>query len=218
MSEWVNFATKSTQKGGNVNSSLTGGKFIGLGTQLLTIQSIEQAVTRNGDSYFKISYENKEGQTMLDRLYPLYGENGDRQQSFKYKSLAHALVPEDGTLRFEFFTNSEGILPNNPQLLPGLVGLTVEADVVQGRSGYTIEDDNGTYRLLDVKTKEFYELGGGIPNEFGSYKEAREAAQGQGLYRAWNEINKFHASVDHVASNFRAIELLKTEANSNGSI
>jgi hypothetical protein len=218
MSEWINFATKNTKTGGNVNSSVPGGKFVGLGTQLLTIQSVEQAVTRNGDGYLKIFYANQSGQTMMDRLYPLYGENGDSKQSFKYKSLAHAIVPEDGTLRFEFFTNSEGLLPSDASLWAGLVGLTVEAEVVAGDSGYTIEDDGGVYRLFDVKSQEFIQLSGGVPNEFGSYKEARETATGQGLYRAWNKINKFGASVDHVGSNFEAITALKNEYLSSGSI
>ena len=204
MSQWVRFDVESSNKG-NVNSSLTGGKFVGLGTHLLRIDAVEGAVTKAGDPYVRISYSNSDGQIMTDRLYPLYGENGDRQQSFKYKSLAHALVPEDGVLRFEFFTNSKGFLPTTPEAWEGLVGLHVQADVTQGRNGYTIEDDNGVYRLYDVRAKEFYTLQGGVPNEFESYKEAREAATAQGLYRAWNEINKFSASLEHVQSNSSVI-------------
>jgi hypothetical protein len=205
MSQWVRFDQEKKETG-NVNSSIPGGKFVGLGTQLLTIQSVEGATTRNGDFYVKMNYSNPAGQTILDRLYPMYGDNGDRQQSYKYKSLAHALLKEDGALRFEFFTSSQGLLPTNPQLFEALVGLTVEAEVVQGRSGYTVEQDGEVYRLFDVKSQEFITLSGGIPNEFGSFKEAREAAQGQGLYRAWNEINKFNASPDHIDYNRAALQ------------
>jgi hypothetical protein len=89
--------------------------------------------------------------------------------------------------------------------------LYVEAEIGRGRNGYTVEDDNGTYRLFNVATEEFYELDGGIPNEFESYKEARETAQDQGLYRAWNEIKKFEASEVHIESNQQVIAGLSGE-------
>lgn len=209
MNQWITFATENP-KIGNTNESIAGGKFVGLGKHLLKIDGIEQALTKYGAPYYKITYINKDGQTLMDRLYPLYtNSEGKQQQSFKYKNLAHALIPEDGTLRFEFFTDHGGILPNNPALMAGLVGLFVEAKVVKGSTGYTIEDDNGVYRLYDSKNKEFYVLDGGIPNEFESYKEARDAAKAQGLFRAWHEIGEFTSSPSHVEVNHQIITKLK---------
>jgi hypothetical protein len=121
-------------------------------------------------------------------------------------------LPEDGVLRYEFFTNSAGFLPRTPEAWEGLVGLYVEAEVTRGRNGYTIEDDNGVYRLFDVKTEGFIELKGGIPNEFESYTTAREAAAAQGLYRAWNEINKFNPSLNHVQSNAEVLKSLMKDS------
>jgi hypothetical protein len=211
MSQWIKFSIDKPNKenSGNINSSIPGGRYIGLGKHLVKIDGVEQAVTRNGDPYYKITYVNEAGQVLLDRLYPLYGQNGDLAQSFKYKSLAHGLIPEDGVLRFEFFTSNSGVLPENPELWTGLVGLFVEIEVTRGRNGYTIEDDGGVYRLWDVKTKDFITLSGGIPNEFESYKEAHAVAREQGIYRAGYEVNKFHASADHAESNAEVIKSLK---------
>jgi hypothetical protein len=208
--QWKSFARE--QKEGNVDSPVSGGKYVGIGTHLLRVDGVEELLTRNSDPYYKLSYSDKDGKLLTDRLFPVNMKDG--KNSFKYTSLAYALLPEDGTSRFELFTSSTGIIPTTPSLLQSLVGLYVTAEVKQGYRGYTIEDDNGTYRLYDVFTKDYYNLEGGIPNEFENYKDAREAAKGQGLYAAGTDINKFEASLDHVATN---AEVLK-ELLSNKSI
>mgnify|MGYP003335374551 FL=1 len=187
-----------------------------LGKHLLTFQSVVPGVTANGNAFVEIEWSNPDGKTIRDRLYPIAnGEHGPFQ-SYKYKSLAHAILPEDGTTRFEFFTSGQGLLPVNPELWTSLVGLTVEGEVVKGSRGYTIEPDGEIYKLFDMETSKFIELPGGVVNEFSGYKEAREAAKTAGLFRAYNNIKEFSASGDHVKSNQEAMVKIINELTSEG--
>ncbi len=205
MSAWVKFDLEGEDKGG-ANSSLPGGKFLGVGKHEVRISAIEPAVTKDGNPYVKITYINDDGQTFMNPLFPISGQGDNRKQSFKYTSLAHALVPEDGVTRFKFFTSRQGFLPSTPEAWVELIGLRVGIEVVPGKRGYSIEQEGEAYRLFDVEAKEFYTLAGGIPNEFPGFKEAREAAQGQGLYRAWNELDKFYPLPDRAEENTKVLK------------
>jgi hypothetical protein len=195
MTQWKKF---NVEGGDANNAALNGGKFVGLGDHQLRIDGVEPGETAGGNVFIQLHYSNEEGQTIRDRLYPIHTnkETGTSQYSFKYKSLSHALIPNDGVQRFEFFLSHDGFLCNNPESWEGLVGLVVEAEVTLQRRGYTILEDNGTYTLIDVETDAPVILSGGTPNKFTSFKDAGLAAKVQGLYRAFNEINKFNAVED----------------------
>lgn len=198
---WTSFVTEETA--GNNNSSTGNSTYVGVGTHLLRIEGLERGSTASGIPFVDISYTNEDKQTLRDRLYPLY----QGEQSKKYKNLAFGLLKSDPTLRYKFFS-PKGILPANATLFDGLVGAVVKAEVGLANSGYSIERDGEELKLYDVKEKAFYTLGGGIPNSFKSYPEAREAAKAQGLYRAWNEIKKFDEAPEFFEHNQALIKAL----------
>lgn len=211
--QWQKF-NAATDIAPNTQAAIPGGNYIGLGRHLVKIDAVEGFVSKNGFPYIRISYSNENGQTLVDTLFPL---KKDGNYSYKYKSLSHALSPEDGVLRFEFFLSKDGFLPSNPEVWPGLAGLHLIVNVEKGDKGYTIEDDNGVYRIFDLESKEYVTLMGGIPNEFENYKDARDAAKGQGLKRAWNQVTKFEYSEEHVADNQSVLKSLMGQ-EPNGSI
>jgi len=196
----------------NKNSALTGGKYIGLGTHEVRIEDIEQKDMKDGGVYYTIHYANADGQVFMDSLFPLSGKNGEKSFSFKYNSLAYALTT-DSVLRFEFFTCKESHLANNPDCWKGLVGLYLNIEVTPGRKGYTIKGVDTDLQLVDIVTGDEVVLMGGIPNKFETYQEAHECAKAQGLYRAWNEVSKFHAIEGHQETNAKVIASLQLAAN-----
>lgn len=208
MSQWVKFSNEKPNA--NINTTVSGSKYLDLGKHLVRIDSVEGGATRNGIPFVKIVYVDEKGRMMTDRLYPVFERDGEIEQSFKYKSLAHAVLPEDGVKRFEFFTSNQGLLPSNPSLWTGLVGLFAQIEITKGRKGYTVEGTDTGYILVNIETGEPYTLMGGIPNEFENYGEAHECAKSQGLFRAWNEVSKFYASEnpEHIELSVKVINEL----------
>lgn len=207
MTTWTPFTFES-KASPTSNDAVSGGKFIGIGEQLVKITSVEPGTTVNGDPFLKMTYSNSSDQIIIDRLYPVFNdkESGKKTPSYKYTSLAYALLPEDSVLRYKMFTSSGAVIPTAPQNWEKLLGLSAVINVQQGRSGVTIEDDEGVYKLYDIGSKSYLRLAGGIPNEFDSYKSAREVIVSQGLRRAWNEIGKFTKADDFVESNQQVIK------------
>lgn len=212
MSAWKEFNMNKDEKP-QTNKSTDGGKYLGVGKHVVRIDSLEQRESKNGIPFWKLTYVSEKNQVLTDILFPLYVDKETQQYklSWKYKNLAHAILPDNNELRWTAFLASQGVIPANPELIESIVGLFIEIEVVPGKRGYGVKEDNGVYRLVDMSNGTFYKLDGGIPNEFESYSDAHETARDMGLYRAWNEVEKFHKVDGAIKDNEEVINKLVTE-------
>lgn len=215
---WKSFAVKERKFEGNTNSAISGGRFVGVGTHKLTIDSVEQRESRNGSPYLRLGLSNEDGQTINATVFLHYVYNDEPMLSKKYKELGSAICPAKDK-KYEFF---HIFLPNNPHFLPSLVGMTINADVAKGKTGFSIEKDGDSYKLCDVASGEALELDDNIPNSFEGYKDAAEAGRhatvnGEKLRRAFNEIEQFSAA-DDADKNVEAISAILSDAAKEGSL
>ncbi len=195
-----NWSSWSNPEQDNKNQELYGGKSLSVGIHEVKLESLI-AKTSGDLRYLECNWVNEEGQSLRDSIF-LFNRTGGF--SYKYKSLAVSLVPNDGVLRFEFFTSHTGRVSDTPTVLKGLVGLVVQAEVRLEKRGYIIGGEEGAFVLIDSTTKEPYVLDGGAENSFPGHVHAREAAKANRLWPQRNEIDKFLAPKDDAVAEVNA--------------
>jgi len=213
VNHWKSFAVKQNENYGNTNKAVGGGSYLNLGNgHQVEIESVSQAETQTGIPYIKLGFKNEVNQRITSTLFLLSeSQDGEKYYSKKYRQLASSLV-SDKVTRFKLFNV---IIPNNPSKLLDLVGMKLLINVEHGKKGVSIEDLGGTYKLMNLESKEFFDFDGGVPNEFGTYGEAIQALKnltvgGYPLKRAFNEVSEFTAADDTTNNDSKAKEIVET--------
>ena len=207
MTDWDQFKLNPVRNGNN--KSLDGGKYIGLGTHEAIIDGVDLGAYEGGGIYVELTFSNDDGQTINDRLSPMY----DGEYSRKFNSLAWGLCGNDGVLRFEYFLSKQSFLADNPKGWGALVGCGVQIVVAKEKKGVVLEDNNGTFTLVDVATSEPCAMPDGSDNSFGSYKDAATACRNNKIKRAYDKVSYFEGSAkdEVVAANQTALKSLLAE-------
>jgi hypothetical protein len=190
MTDWNEYKMEPKRNGNN--KSLDGGRYLGVGEHEVAIDGIELGAYENGGMYVDISYSNEDGQSTTDRLSPLW----EGEYTYKYNSLAWALCPEDGVVRFKYFLSMQSHLCTNPQGWGALVGLSVGIVIAPEKKGAIINEDNGVFTLVDNATGEACVMPDGSDNSYTSFKEASQKAKDNGIKRAYNKVQRFTAPQD----------------------
>ena len=187
MNDW---STLSFGKGIKLEESafdtkVGGGKFIDVGMHKdMVISEVELRVSKAGNNYVRLRYENSEGAGISSNIMLNNTENKEGNLSFHwtYLNLAKAVAGGNPTLALKFFHET---LPSNGSLFEGLVGLKLNLKVKHGKSGFIIKNDElGGQLLIDVETGEKFEG----TKSYADFTEAKDAAEEAGLEQCYNEV------------------------------
>ena len=209
MNNWNKFKIEMSQEEfvENLEQSIEGGKFLGVGKHEVKIMSVEGMTSSKNQPYISVTYEDESGASTKDSVFFTYVDRktSEPKYSYKYREFVKSVV-KDPSLRYQFF----GILvPENPELLAGLAGLKIGIEIVPATKGATIQEAGaGVYKIIELADKKELELQDNVQNAFSSYKEASEVIKVQKIRRAWNELKTFHLLEPEVDKNEGVVKKL----------
>ena len=210
MNNWNKFKIEMSQEEfvENLEQSIEGGKFLGVGKHEVKIMSVEGMTSSKNQPYISVTYEDESGASTKDSVFFTYVDKktGEPKYSYKYREFVKSVV-KDPSLRYQFF----GIMvPENPELLAGLAGLKIGIEIVPAVKGATIQEAGaGVYKITELSTPGVeIQLADNVQNAFSSYREASEVIKAQKIRRAWNELKTFHLLESEVDKNEGVVKKL----------
>jgi hypothetical protein len=151
------------------------------------ISAIESLVSKAGNDYFRLTFENQEGETITHSV-SITGtdkQSGKKIMHWTYRNLASALSGDPALCKKFFF---ETMLQN--ELENGLVGMRLNVTVDAPTVGYTLRKDEATgqFVLYDLETgKPWADLDQTI---FNTIDEGRAYAEANNIFRGYANVGK----------------------------
>ena len=191
------FDAKETQKAFNTP---IGGAFFDVGVHSVKIKALSPYTSRKGNLMLVAELEGERGESIKTYIPMSMKKDGEQQIHFKLVNLIRSVLPEPGTsIRFTDAVYSD------PTMFGALVGLGLKTEINEPKSGYLVVKNQATdtWYVVDAETKSKYD---DLQGEYGSAKEASEAAKEENYRRAYNEVGKFLKGTDNdIQANEEAI-------------
>ncbi len=178
------------------------------------ISAIECLVSKANKPYFRLEYENDQGETIRDSvsIMGVDRETGAPVWHYAFRNLAGALS-SNSELNAKFF----GGMLTEHKLQNRLVGLKVTVRVDAPTEGYDLRKNAlEQFVMYDLSTGQPWE--GLETNTFDSFDEGKDYASEHNIYRGYAKVGKLnHASGECLAENEAVIDSLVKQVES-GSI